>query len=118
MMRKLLLGAVALVIGLGGFWWTQHDHLAAAPMPTASGAPVPVVAGLSVARNMPLYVVGLGTVQAYNSVTVKSRVDGQIMQAFFTEGQEVKPGDPLFQGRSPTPSRPPSNRQTSRQAEG
>ena len=30
MMRKLLLGAVALVIGLGGFWWTQHDHLAAA----------------------------------------------------------------------------------------
>ena len=58
---------------------------------------MPVVAGLSAVRNMPLYVEGLGTVQAYNSVTVRSRVDGQIMKAFFTEGQEVKEGDPLFQ---------------------
>ena len=116
MMKKLLLGAVALVIGLGGFWWTQHDHVAAAPMPSASGAAVLLVAGLWVARNMPLYVVGLGTVQPYNTVTVRSRVDGQIMKALFTEGQEVKAGDPLFQ-IDPRPStrrssrrRPPSRK--------
>ena len=40
---------------------------------------------------------GIGTVQAYKMVTVKSRVDGQIMKVAFEEGQEVKAGDPLFQ---------------------
>jgi membrane fusion protein, multidrug efflux system len=97
MMRKLFLGATALAIALGAFWWTQRNHVAAASQPSASSAPVPVVAGLSAVHNVPLYVEGLGTVQAYNSVTVRSRVDGQIMKAFFSEGQEVKEGDPLFQ---------------------
>jgi multidrug efflux system membrane fusion protein len=46
---------------------------------------------------MPVYVRGMGTVQAYNAVTVKSRVDGQIVKVDFTEGQEVKAGDPLFE---------------------
>lgn len=98
MMRKLLLGAAALAIGLGGFWWTQRGQssVQAAPLSSAA-APVPVVAGTAVARDVPVYADGLGTVQAYNSVTVRSRVDGQIMQVFFTEGQMVKEGDPLFQ---------------------
>jgi multidrug efflux system membrane fusion protein len=39
----------------------------------------------------------LGTIQAFNTVTVKTRVDGQITQIGFTEGQEVKAGDPLVQ---------------------
>ena len=98
MIRKLLLGAAVLALGLGGFWWTQHDQpsLQAAPLPGAAAA-VPVVAGTAEARDVPVYADGLGTVQAYNSVTVRSRVDGQIMQVFFTEGQMVKEGDPLFQ---------------------
>ena len=98
MMRKLFLGAAVLALGLGGFWWTQHDQpsLQAAPLPGAAAA-VPVVAGTAEARDVPVYADGLGTVQAYNSVTVRSRVDGQIMQVFFTEGQMVKEGDPLFQ---------------------
>ena len=40
---------------------------------------------------------GIGTVQAYNMVTIKSRVDGQIVEVVFKEGQDVKAGDPLFQ---------------------
>ena len=42
------------------------------------------------AQDVPVFVQGLGTVQAINTVNVKSRVDGQIMQAFFTQGQEVQ----------------------------
>ena len=44
---------------------------------------------------MPLYFTGLGTVQAFNSVQVRSRVDGTLMQVPVTEGQEVKEGDIL-----------------------
>jgi multidrug efflux system membrane fusion protein len=46
---------------------------------------------------MPVYVEGLGSVQAFNTVSVKTRVDGQIVRVFFREGQEVKVGDSLFQ---------------------
>jgi multidrug efflux system membrane fusion protein len=46
---------------------------------------------------MPVYVRGLGTVQAYNNVSVKSRVDGTIVKVDFAEGQEVKKGDLLFE---------------------
>ena len=63
-----------------------------------SGTPaVPVTVGVAEARDMPVYVRGIGSVQAYNAVAVKSRVDGQIMKVDFTEGQEVKPGDLLFE---------------------
>lgn len=58
---------------------------------------VPVTAGTATARDMPVYVRGLGSVQAYNNVTVKSRVDGAIVKVDFTEGQEVKIGDLLFE---------------------
>src|ERR1051325_11253582 len=58
---------------------------------------VPVIAGTAETRNVPVYVEGLGSVQAFNTVTVKARVDGQITKVFFREGQEVKAGDSLFQ---------------------
>src|SRR5262249_60386369 len=55
------------------------------------------VAGPLEAQHVPVYVRGLGTVQAFQTVTVKTRVDGNITKVLFTEGQEVKAGDPLFQ---------------------
>lgn len=58
---------------------------------------IPVTAGTAETRNVPVYVEGLGTVQAFNMVSVKTRVDGQITKVFFKEGQDVKVGDPLFQ---------------------
>ena len=58
---------------------------------------IPVTPGIVAVRDVPVFLQGIGTVQAFNTVTVKSRVDGPIVKVGFTEGQEVKQGDPLFQ---------------------
>jgi multidrug efflux system membrane fusion protein len=59
------------------------------------GFPVPVVAGTVQEKDVPIYLDGLGTIQALNTVTVRARVDGQLMKVLFAEGQEVKEGDQL-----------------------
>jgi multidrug efflux system membrane fusion protein len=56
---------------------------------------VPVVAGKVEQKDMPIYLDGLGTVQAFNTVTVHTRVDGALVQVNFLEGQDVKTGDLL-----------------------
>src|SRR5882724_9440784 len=51
---------------------------------------VPVVVAAVQRRDLPVYLDGLGSVDAFNTVTVKSRVDGELMEVDFKEGQEVK----------------------------
>jgi multidrug efflux system membrane fusion protein len=46
-------------------------------------------------RDVPIHLLGLGNVQAYNTVTVRPQVDGQLVQIAFTEGQMVKAGEVL-----------------------
>jgi len=70
----------------------------AADAPPPAAAPgVPVTGGTVEAKDMPVFLNGIGTVQAFNMVTIKSRVDGQIVKVSFREGQEVNAGDPLIQ---------------------
>ena len=67
----------------------------AAVVPPPVNPPVPVSVGFSRSEPVKIYLTGIGTVQAYNTVSVKSRVDGEITQVLFKEGQDVKGGDPL-----------------------
>src|SRR5258705_13439647 len=66
-------------------------------VPKPAAIPVPVSAEPAQRQDVPIYLTGLGTVQAYNSVLVKSRVDGQIVKINFSEGKDVKAGDVLVE---------------------
>jgi len=62
-----------------------------------SQAAVPVVTARVMGGNVPLYLDSIGTVRAYNTVTVRARVDGELLDVAFREGQDVKKGDILAQ---------------------
>jgi membrane fusion protein, multidrug efflux system len=63
----------------------------------AAGMTVPVVVATAQKGDLPVYLIGLGSVSAFNTVTVRSRVDGQIVKVNFTEGQFVHAGDALIE---------------------
>ncbi len=65
--------------------------------PKAMAPAIPVAVSTVKRTDVPIYVSGLGTVQAFNSVVVKSRVDGQIVKIHFSEGKDVKAGDLLVE---------------------
>ena len=62
-----------------------------------AGFTVPVVVATAQKGDLPVYLIGLGSVTAFNTVTVRSRVDGQIVKVNFTEGQFVHAGDALIE---------------------
>jgi multidrug efflux system membrane fusion protein len=67
--------------------------------PRASGPPPAVPVGVANVkqRDFPVYLTGLGSVLAFNTVSLKTRIDGQITQVNFVEGQDVKQGELLIQ---------------------
>lgn len=76
---------------------SDNQNAASAPGGMSrSSMVVPVVAAKAAQRDMPVQVAGIGNVEAYSTVTVKSQVDGVIQKAYFTEGQDVKKGAMLF----------------------
>jgi multidrug efflux system membrane fusion protein len=95
-LAALALGAVLVAGGLG--LWTTFDRAAVAPAPAADATPaVPVTVSEVTAADMPVLLHGIGTVQAFNTIAIKSRVDGPIVAVDFTEGQEVEAGAMLFE---------------------
>jgi len=91
--RTYVIGAVALALVLGGFWY--FTHTAAPPQRRTAVAPVKV--GTVDIASMPVVERTIGTVMANSTVQVNARVQGQMLSAFFKEGQMVKVGDPLFE---------------------
>ena len=67
------------------------------PMPALADPPTPVTVVKVARQDVPQYLIGIGTVQAYRSVLVRARVDGTLDNIAFREGQTVHPGDLLAQ---------------------
>jgi multidrug efflux system membrane fusion protein len=79
-------------------WALAALQAVTAPAPPAAAQPdppVPVKVAAAWSEDLPIYLSGIGTIQAYNTVNVQSRVDGEITEILFAEGQDVKAGDPL-----------------------
>src|SRR5947208_15716968 len=107
MSKRAILGIISAFVVLIG-WWSCHHRASFEQFGSAAGAeargrgggpggggPVPVVEGKVQQKDMPIYLDGLGTVQAFNTVTVHTRVDGTLDKVLFTEGQDIKAGDLL-----------------------
>jgi multidrug efflux system membrane fusion protein len=95
--RSLFILAVALALGAGVFGLS--GSMTSKPEERANTGPrsVPVTAAEAKARDVPIILRGLGTVTAFNSVALTSRVEGNITQIDFKEGQYVHTGDLLIQ---------------------
>ena len=86
------------VVGGGGYAYYDRIYLPSlTPVAAPPKRPTPVLVAPVRQGNMSLYLNGLGTVTAFNSVTVRSRVDGELMRVAFTEGQLVQQGALLAQ---------------------
>src|SRR5689334_3904390 len=96
--RTIRWGLLIAAVGAAGFFGWQRST---AEPPTAQKAaapkPVPVKIATVEKADFPVYLTGLGTVQGFNTVLVRTRVDGQINKIDFKEGQFVKEGDTLVE---------------------
>ncbi len=97
-MRKVFVVLAVLAIGaIGADYWRTHARPPAGETPNAEAPPVPVLVATAKAEDVPIILRGLGTVTAYNTVPLKSRVQGAVTEINFKEGQDVKTGDLLIQ---------------------
>lgn len=90
--------AIVLIIGIVLAWRflpTNHGPPGKAPKAPDAKRSVPVTETVAANRDVPIWLSGLGTVQAYNKVTIRPRVSGVLDRINFTEGQTVKEGDVL-----------------------
>jgi multidrug efflux system membrane fusion protein len=95
--RYAILAGLAVALAAGGLFIYFSSDSRAKEKPAAKGpAAAPVSVAAAVQQTVPVRLQAIGNVEAYTSVAVKSRVDGQILEVHFREGQEVKKGEVLF----------------------
>jgi len=90
---------VLIVVAVGGYAVWHHHHTAALQAAEAKKPPqkVPVTVADVRRADFPVYLNGLGTVQPFDTVTVRSRVDGQVTDVGFKQGQMITEGQVLVQ---------------------
>ena len=97
-MKRLLLVVVGLFgLAAAGLAVSRETASTSAAKPHPPQNAVPVLAAKATGRDVPIILRGLGTVTAYNAVSLRSRVEGNITQVNFREGQVVHKGDLLIQ---------------------
>jgi multidrug efflux system membrane fusion protein len=96
---RVVLLIVAVALGLGFVWYGHSGGARAADKEKqGDGRPtISVETALAARSDVPVYLEGLGTVQAFYTVTVTARVDGELQKVGFVEGQTVKKGDLIAQ---------------------
>jgi membrane fusion protein, multidrug efflux system len=101
--RKWTLAVVLIAVAFGGYlgWIYVHKSGSGAVSGKANGSEmlraIPVTVGPVKTADFPVYLNGLGTVEPFVTVTVRSRVDGEVTKVAFRQGQMVKEGDLLVQ---------------------
>jgi multidrug efflux system membrane fusion protein len=95
--RRTVSIAITLLIvgGLGTIAWTAFQQKQAANRGARPDLTVPVLAATPRIQDVPVYLEGVGSVRALNTVTVRPQVDGKLITVNFTEGQDVRKGDVL-----------------------
>jgi multidrug efflux system membrane fusion protein len=93
-LRRLLPIAGVLVLAGGGTWWFLASS--APPAEKTGPPPTPVLTAKAALRDMPLTLGLTGRAEAYESVSLKARIDGQVQAVVFTEGRHVAQGEVLL----------------------
>jgi len=93
--RILVFLAAAVALGGGGAWYLRQGPEPVGAGRSAAPAPVPVTVATTTKRDLPIYLTGLGSVQASFTVGIRPQVDGKLEAVLFTEGQQVRKGDVL-----------------------
>jgi multidrug efflux system membrane fusion protein len=93
-------GSVALcllaLVAIGSaIWFFPTSEPAGPDKQRDANQPIPVTTAAATSKDMPIYLDGLGTVQAFNTVTIKAMVDGPLLSVDVREGQDVRKGDVL-----------------------
>jgi multidrug efflux system membrane fusion protein len=97
--RSIVTALVALVLigAAAAVWWQPAKQQQRFGRGGGDDGPVPVVAALTRRSDVPVYLDGVGTIRALNTVTVRSQVDGKLLSVNYTEGQQVDRGYVLAQ---------------------
>jgi multidrug efflux system membrane fusion protein len=93
--RILLYCAVVITAGGVGAWYLHQGPVPVRAARSSAPAAIPVTVATATKRDLPIYLTGLGSVQASFTVGIRPQVDGKLEAVLFTEGQQVKKGDVL-----------------------